>query len=58
MSRLTWLWCATREDRRAVTALDYGLIAALIAIFIVGAISTFGDSQAPVSVKAVAARIS
>jgi pilus assembly protein Flp/PilA len=32
-----------RRDRRAVTALEYGLIAALIALVIVGAITTLGS---------------
>lgn len=31
-----------RRDRRAVTALEYGLIASLIAVAIVGSVSTFG----------------
>jgi len=30
------------KTRRAVTALEYGLIAALIAIFIIGALTTLG----------------
>ncbi len=33
-----------RSDKRAVTALEYGLIAALIAVFIIGAVSTLGTS--------------
>ncbi len=33
---------ALKADRRAVTALEYGLIAALIAAVIVGAVSSLG----------------
>ncbi len=31
-----------RRDRRAVTALGYGLIAALIGVFIIGALTSLG----------------
>lgn len=31
-------------DRRAVTALEYGLIAALIAVVIIGAVTTVGKN--------------
>jgi pilus assembly protein Flp/PilA len=31
-----------RRDRRAVTALEYGLIAALIGVFIIGALTALG----------------
>jgi pilus assembly protein Flp/PilA len=31
------------KDTRAVTALEYGLIAALIAVVIIGAVSTLGQ---------------
>ena len=31
------------KDTRAVTALEYGLIAALIAVVIIGAVSTLGE---------------
>lgn len=31
-----------RSDKRAVTALEYGLIASLIAVFIIAAVSTLG----------------
>ena len=37
-----------RRDRRAVTALEYGLIAALIAVFIIVALSTLGTSLSTV----------
>ncbi|HVE20352.1 MAG TPA: Flp family type IVb pilin [Acidocella sp.] len=31
-------------DRRAVTAIEYALIAALIAVVIIGAVSTLGNN--------------
>ena len=36
------LWLELKVDRRAVTALEYGLIAALIAVVIIGALTTLG----------------
>ena len=36
-------WVELKTDRRAVTALEYGLIAALIAIVIVAAVTAVGD---------------
>ena len=38
------LWLALKVDRRAVTALEYGLIAALIAVVIISALSTLGGN--------------
>ncbi|MDE8349154.1 MAG: Flp family type IVb pilin [Acidocella sp.] len=35
---------AFRVDQRAVTAIEYALIAALIAVVIIGAVSTLGTS--------------
>ncbi len=35
---------ALKSDRRAVTALEYGMIAALIAAVIVGAVTTLGTT--------------
>ena len=35
---------ALKLDRRGVTALEYGLIAALIAVVIIGAITTVGKN--------------
>ena len=35
-------WLELKTDRRAVTALEYGLIAALIAVVIVTAVTTVG----------------
>jgi pilus assembly protein Flp/PilA len=37
-----------RSDKRAVTALEYGLIASLIAVFIIGAVSALGTSLSSV----------
>lgn len=37
-------WLALKTDRRAVTALEYGLIAALIAGVIVAAFTTLGGN--------------
>ncbi|GBQ82715.1 hypothetical protein AA13595_0993 [Gluconacetobacter johannae DSM 13595] len=33
---------ALKSDRRGVTMLEYGLIAALVAVVVIGAISTLG----------------
>ncbi len=35
---------ALKSDRRAVTALEYGLIAALIAVVIVGSVTALGTA--------------
>ena len=35
-------WLALRRDRRGVTAMEYGLIAALMAVVIVAAVGTLG----------------
>jgi pilus assembly protein Flp/PilA len=40
------LWLALKTDRRAVTALEYGLIAALIAGVIITAVTTIGSQMA------------
>ena len=37
-------WLELKADRRAVTALEYGLIAALIAVVIIGAVTTLGTN--------------
>ncbi len=37
-------WMPLKMDRRAVTALEYGLIAALIAVVIIGAVTTVGKN--------------
>ena len=36
------LWLELKVDRRAVTALEYGLIAALIAVAIIGGVTALG----------------
>ena len=41
-------WLALKTDRRAVTALEYGLIAALIAVAISGVVTTLGTKLAGV----------
>jgi pilus assembly protein Flp/PilA len=35
---------ALKNDRRGVTALEYGLIAALIAVVIIAAVTTLGNN--------------
>jgi pilus assembly protein Flp/PilA len=35
-------WLGLKLDRRAVTAIEYALIAALIAVVIIGAVTTLG----------------
>ncbi len=37
-------WLQLRTDRRAVTAIEYGLIAALIAVVIIGVVTTLGTT--------------
>ena len=38
------MWRALRSDERGVTAMEYGLIAALIAVVIITALTTIGTS--------------
>ena len=38
------IWLELKTDRRAVTALEYGLIAALIAVAIIGAVTSLKDN--------------
>ena len=38
------VWLQLKADRRAVTALEYGLIAALIAVAIVSGVTALGTS--------------
>jgi len=42
--KLVNLLLANRADRRAVTAIEYALIAALIAVVIIGALSLLGTN--------------
>ncbi len=37
-------WLALRFDKRGVTAMEYGLIAALIAVVIITAVTNIGQS--------------
>jgi pilus assembly protein Flp/PilA len=37
-------WMCLKTDRRAVTALEYGLIASLIAVAIIGGVTLVGGS--------------
>ena len=37
-------WLALRFDKRGVTAMEYGLIAALIAVVIIGAVQGIGTN--------------
>lgn len=37
-------WLALRFDKRGVTAMEYGLIAALVAVVIIGAVTQIGTS--------------
>ena len=37
-------WLALRLGKRGVTAMEYGLIASLIAVVIIGAVSTIGTN--------------
>ncbi len=46
MKRLLVILSLWRHDRRGVTAVEYGLIAAGIAVAISGAIVLFGDNLA------------
>ena len=49
-------WLELKTDRRAVTALEYGLIAALIAVVIIGAVTTVGTNLTA-TFKTIAAKI-
>jgi pilus assembly protein Flp/PilA len=42
LTRLRAASAALRRDRRGVTALEYGLIAALIAVVIIGGVTSLG----------------
>lgn len=44
LARLINLVPIVRDDRRAVTAIEYALIAALIAVVIIGALSLLGTN--------------
>ncbi len=38
------IWIELKTDRRAVTALEYGLIAGLVAVVIIGGVTSLGKS--------------
>ena len=42
---LTYMMSRLRADRRGVTALEYGLIAALIAVVIISALTSVGKGS-------------
>ena len=44
VNALTLLYLTLKHDRRGVTALEYGLIASLIAVVIIGAVTTLGTN--------------
>lgn len=44
MNMILTVYTRFMSDRRAVTALEYGMIAALIAAVIVGAVTTVGSN--------------
>ncbi len=41
-------WLELKTDERAVTMLEYGLLAALIAVVVIGAVSTLGTNLSSV----------
>jgi pilus assembly protein Flp/PilA len=41
-------WLAIRLDKRGVTAMEYGLIAALVAVVIIAAVTTIGQNLSSV----------
>jgi pilus assembly protein Flp/PilA len=43
MNTLAYLLLNLKHDRRGVTALEYGLIASLIAVFLIGALTSLGN---------------
>ena len=42
MNTLAYLMLQIKNDRRGVTALEYGLIASLVAVFLIGALTSLG----------------
>ena len=45
MARITRLWQRFNADRRGVTALEYGLIAAVMGALIVSAVTSLGNAM-------------
>jgi pilus assembly protein Flp/PilA len=48
MSDYARTWLAIRLDKRGVTAMEYGLIAALVAVVIIAAVTTIGQNLSSV----------
>ena len=46
ISSLTKTWCEFSGDTRGVTALEYGLLAGLIAVALIGVLTTFSKDLA------------
>ncbi len=44
MSQILFKYAVLKSDKRGVTALEYGLIAALIAVVIIGSVLTLGTN--------------
>jgi len=44
MGKALYLLTSLKADRKGVTALEYGVIAAVLVVAVAGAMSTFGDS--------------
>lgn len=55
MTNLVIRLATLARDRRGVTAMEYGLIAALVAVVIIGALTTLGTSLSTMFAKISAA---
>ncbi len=44
MTKIVKTWLGLKSDRRGVTALEYGLIAAVLATVVIGGFSFLGNS--------------
>lgn len=44
MTKIVKTWLGLKSDRRGVTALEYGLIAAVLATVVIGGFSILGNS--------------
>lgn len=49
-------WRVLAQDKRGVTAMEYGIIAALVAVVIIGAITTVG-SKLDATFAAISAKL-
>lgn len=45
MTKIVKTWLGLKSDRRGVTALEYGLIAAVLATVVIGGFSFLGNSM-------------